>query len=354
MRPRLKPALRRVDRDEHTLQLGVHPHRAVVLTGVEPAVRRLIDSLDGTRTLTQAVAESDLDESSAREVIALLTARGVIDDAAVRPEPLAGLTRAERDRLRPDVDVLSLTSPDGGMDAVQRRRSAQVRVHGAGRVGAQIAVLLAASGIGHLCVVDSGTARREDVVPGGLGWSQVGTAREEGAVALARDIAPGVNAWSGRSASRLSDHGSRPDLVILAPVGPLDPVLVRELGAEEIPHLLATAFEGCGLVGPLVIPGMTPCLDCLDLTRRDRDLSWPAVKARLGGYPAGESACDTTLSSLVAAQAAGHAIAFVDGADVPAGSLDILPDRRWRHRSWERHPQCQCGRNDPNSLTMVA
>src|SRR5690606_40683072 len=68
-----------------------------------------------------------------------------------------------------------------------------------------------------------------------------------------------------------SDRASRPDLVVLAPVGPLDPALIRELGEEGIPHLLVTAYEGRGSVGPFVLPGVTPCLVCLELTRRDRD-----------------------------------------------------------------------------------
>src|SRR5690606_13402562 len=62
MRPRLKRALRRIDRDARTIQFGVHPAQAVVLGDVEPAVRRLIDSLDGTSTLEQAIAESELTE----------------------------------------------------------------------------------------------------------------------------------------------------------------------------------------------------------------------------------------------------------------------------------------------------
>lgn len=356
MRPRVKPVLRRVDRDARTLQFGVHPLRAVVLTDVEPAVRRLIESLDGTRTLPQIIAQSELDEASVREMIALLLARGVLDDASVRPDVLAALSTPERDRLRPDLARLSLTSSDGGLGELKRRRATQIRVYGAGRVGSQIAVLLAAAGIGHLCVVDSGTARREDVVPGGLGWPEVGLSREAGTVAVASRIAPGVNAWTGRQASRPGDGAGRPDLVILAPVEPLDGLLVRELDAQEIPHLLVAAFEGWGSVGPLVIPGVTPCLGCLDLTRRDRDPAWPMVSARLGGFPAGEIACDTVLSALVAAEAAGHALAFSDGSRsiVSNGTLDVSPGGRWRRRSWERHPQCHCGRNEIHPLTMVA
>ena len=39
--------------------------------------------------------------------------------------------------------------------------------------------------------------------------------------------------------------------------------------------------DGTGLVGPLVIPGVTSCLECADLHRRDRDAAWPAVAAQL-------------------------------------------------------------------------
>lgn len=358
MRPRLKRALRRVERDDRTLQFGVHPSHAIMLAEVEPAVRRLIDDLDGSRTLEQVLAESDLGEEPTRELVDLLTAHGLIEDAAASPGPLADLDRTDRDRLRPDLDRLALTSCDGGLAAFTRRRAGRVRIYGAGRVGAQVATLLAAAGVGHICVVDPGTARPQDVVPGGLGREEIGGPREEGAVAAARRIAPDVNAWPGRSASRPADGAPHPDLVILAPVDPLDPVLVRELLAEGIPHLPVTAFEGHGSVGPLVIPGRPLCLGCLDLTRRDRDPSWPVVNARTGGHHPGEIACDAVLSSLVAAQAAGCALAHLDGtgmtSDVVNGTLHVFPDWRWRRRSWEPHPECGCGRNPMSSLRMVA
>ena len=361
MRPRVKPALRRLERGERSLQLGVHPARAVVLADVEPAVRELIDALDGTATVPDLVArarEHGLGEAAVHELLGLLGRCGALDDAAVRPDALAGLPLAERDRLAPDLDELSLTggAADGGLGAMRRRRAAHVRVYGAGRVGAEIAALLAAAGVGHLCVVDPGEARRRDLAPGGLGWDQVGGRRDDGAVAVARRLARGVNAWSGRTAAHPGDGARRPDLVVLAPVGPLDGVLARELTELGVPHLLATAFEGIGSVGPLVLPGRTACLRCIDLARRDRDPDWPMVSARLGGYPAGEIACGTVLSSLVAAYTAGQVLAYVDGrgSHLAGGSVDVLPDWRWRKRSYRPHPQCSCYGNERDFRRMVA
>ncbi|MGW4424108.1 ThiF family adenylyltransferase [Streptosporangium sp. NPDC004631] len=360
MRPRLKPALCRVARDERTLQFGLHPRHAVLLADLEPEVRHWVESLDGVRDVAGVLAgavEAGIGEEHGRTLLNLLISRGVVDDAAVGPGPLRGLAMAERDRLQPDLDALSLTpgTTDGGLSALERRRGAHVRVYGAGRVGAQIVALLAASGIGRLCVVDSGTARNRDVVPGGLTWAHVGMSRQDGAVAVAGDLAPSVTAWTGDHAARPADGVRPPDLAVLAPVEPLDGLLVAELLDWKVPHLLVTAYEGFGSVGPLVLPGRSTCLQCLDLVRRDRDPGWPVVSARLGGFPAGEVACDTVTSTVVAAMAAGHALALIDGREsvVTNGTLDVLPDWSWKRRSWSVHPQCRCFRNNMGSLTMV-
>ncbi|MEU8361796.1 ThiF family adenylyltransferase [Nonomuraea sp. NPDC048882] len=153
----------------------------------------------------------------------------------------------------------------------------------------------------------------------------------------------------------LGDKWDRPDLVVLAQVGPLDTVLVNELNTLRIPHLLVAAFEGYGCVGPLVLPGETACLHCLDLTRRDHDPHWPIVTARLGGYPPGEIACDVALATAVAAAATGHALAYLDGKEssVTNGTVDVTPDWQWKRRSWRVHPQCRCMRSNPYSLRMV-
>ena len=60
-----------------------------------------------------------------------------------------------------------------------------------------------------------------------------------------------------------------------------DPRLVRDLHDAGSPHLPVRVRDGAGLVGPLVIPGVTSCLGCADLHRSDRDAAWPAVAAQL-------------------------------------------------------------------------
>ena len=430
----MKPALRRIDRDERTLQFGAHPERARMLTDLTPPVRRWIDGLDGTRDLARVLrdaASAGLDQDSARFLLDQLARQGLLHDASGAP---IRLPLAELDRLGPDLDAMDLASsiPGGGRETLRQRSQAHVRVYGAGRVGAQVAGLLATAGVGTIRVIDPEPARPQDLTPGGLTWAELGMSRQDGAVALARratsppasptagaqaggvpaegvprarrvptgDVSPARSVPQAGSAPKaagapgtarsakaagsagaakargrgpelqgfqqatvdaraggphLSDGWQRPDLVILTPVLPLDGVLVNELTELGIPHLLASAFEGHGSVGPLVLPGRTACLHCLDLTRRDRDPGWPIVTARLGGYPPGEIACDAVLATMVAAAVTGHALARLDGREsaVTNGTMDVFPDWHWKRRSWAIHPQCRCMRNNPYPLTMV-
>lgn len=47
--------------------------------------------------------------------------------------------------------------------------------------------------------------------------------------------------------------------------------------ADSVTHLLLRFVEGRALVGPLVVPGVTACLRCLDLHRTDVDPAWPLL-----------------------------------------------------------------------------
>jgi hypothetical protein len=50
------------------------------------------------------------------------------------------------------------------------------------------------------------------------------------------------------------------DLVVLTNYLVADPRLVRDFHSEGVPHLPVRMRDGIGLVGPLVIPGVTSCL----------------------------------------------------------------------------------------------
>jgi hypothetical protein len=198
--------------------------------------------------------------------------------------------------------------------------------------------VLAASGIGRVCVQDAGLTAAADAVVGGL------TAADEG---RPRSLAA---ADAVRRASPLTDlrplpPGAAADLVVLTrPWAASDP-LVAGLQRAGVPHLVATVRGQTGVVGPFVVPGATSCLRCADLHRRDADPRWPGLAAQLtAGEPPPSGATVTCL--LTAVTAAVQVLAFLDGASAPAAIEATLefapPDLLPRVRRWPAHPGCDC------------
>lgn len=334
MRPVLSPASRRLWRDPQTLQLGRAGARAVVLAGLDPEVRAVLGLLDGTRDLKgveQAAVEVGCSAARARELLDLLTGAGLVVDAGERWP--ARLDVDERDRLAADVASLCLLHRGAGLAALRRRDAASVVVLGAGRVGAPLAALLAAAGVGSVDVSDDGTARDPDAAVGGLRPEDVGRRRGEAARERLHEL----------STSTRSGPVRRPDVVVLAPAAAPEDDDAAVLQRDGIPHLLAEVRDTVGVVGPLVLPGRSACLRCLDLARTDRDPGWPALAVQLSARPA--PACDAVLAAAVSAQAALQVLTLLDGG-LPAsigGSLELaLPDWRWRRRTWPPHPACPC------------
>ena len=350
MRPVLSPAARRLWRDPETLQLGQVPGRAAVLCGLDPVTRQALGLLDGTRDRAQviaAAAAAGCPPPRTALLLDLLASAGLLEDAGADLGPLAALERDERERFTADLASLALVRGDGGLPAAGHRAEARVLVIGAGRVGAPLAGMLAAAGVGSVDVLDevAGTPQDTGVGAGDLG--DVGRSRGQVARERLRGCAPSTTAGPL----------PRVDLVVLAPVRPDQLDHARRQVPAGTPHLLAEVRETVGVVGPLVLPGRTACLHCLDLTRSDLDPDWPVLAAQLSQPSRSRTACDGPLALSVASQAAMQALAVLDGTTDPAslgGTLELaLPDWRWRRRSWPVHPDCGCVAGPPARISLL-
>src|SRR3954454_5392269 len=143
------------------------------------------------------------------------------------------------------------------------------------------------------------------------------------------------------------------DLVVLSDFLVADPRVVRELHAARVAHLPVRVRDGAGLVGPLVIPGMTSCLDCADLHRSDRDAAWPAVAAQLRRAVGSADRATVLATAALALPQVDRVIHAVrDGVGVgesaePPRSLDTTLEFDVNAgaivaRRWSRHPRCWC------------
>jgi bacteriocin biosynthesis cyclodehydratase domain-containing protein len=145
---------------------------------------------------------------------------------------------------------------------------------------------------------------------------------------------------------RTFDDGAVADLVVLT--RPTLPDLADALVRDRVPHLAVRAGEAIGVIGPLVRPGRSACLRCVDLRKADADPAWPKIAAQATFAQAQPQACDTVLAAMTATLACAQALALIDRPlVVPVtvnGTLEVvLPDWQWRRRTWPPHPACPCG-----------
>ncbi|SEH90127.1 hypothetical protein SAMN04489835_5452 [Mycolicibacterium rutilum] len=226
----------------------------------------------------------------------------------------SGATTADLQQAAPDVERAVLDGLIGALvkarvltaDAARRGRSAAVRVHGRGPLS--------------------------DLLLGALRCSGARVTH-----------------------SNRSDAGAPPgslDLVVLADYLVADPRMVRDLHAGQVPHLPVRVRDGVGLVGPLVIPGVTSCLGCADLHRSDRDPAWPAVAAQLRHTVGAADRATVLATAALALNQIDRVVRAVGGersgaGDEPPPALDSTLEfdvnvGAVAVRRWSRHPRCTC------------
>jgi bacteriocin biosynthesis cyclodehydratase domain-containing protein len=182
--------------------------------------------------------------------------------------------------------------------------------------------------------------------------TRTGSIRVHGRGPLSELLAEGLRSSGARVKQSNQPHAAvtsaDADLVVLTDNLVTDPRMLRELHSQGVAHLAVRVRDGTGLVGPLVIPGVTSCLNCADFHRRDRDAAWPAVAAQLRDTVGVADRATLLATAALALSQVSRVIGAIRGAesdppaslsatlefDVHAGSIVA--------RQWARHPLCSC------------
>lgn len=237
------------------------------------------------------------------------------------------------------VQAGALIDGAGGRRAAARRADGTVVVVGDGPVAVGVVVGLVHAGVGAVHADAAGSVRAADLGTGYLDDDR-GHDRRAATSAAVRRLCPAAAAPP--PPQRLA-----PDLVVLADDLAPDPVRVAELHTAGTAHLAARLRDGVGVVGPLVLPGRSACLGCLELHRCARDPEWPRVSALLVGR---RGSADPACTAATAALATAQALAALDGlagAGSPPPTLDAALELdpvagTLVRRSWAPWPGCRC------------
>ncbi|MFT3661423.1 MAG: TOMM precursor leader peptide-binding protein [Gordonia sp. (in: high G+C Gram-positive bacteria)] len=144
------------------------------------------------------------------------------------------------------------------------------------------------------------------------------------------------------------------NLMLLADRPLVDPAVRLALMAARTPHLPVGLAGGAGVIGPLVLPGLTGCLQCADLHRAELDPEWPVLAARLNSAAGGADPETTAVTAALAVQEIQSLAARL--AD-PRGTPPQIVDHQLRVHSHPAgtslleappHPGCPCRGQSPH------
>lgn len=280
-----------VVRDHDSVQVGLSPDRAVVVTAPPSCGPRglaaLLSALEGGAYLDAAATRAGVDTADLPAVARIL----------IRLAELGHVRLTTPGSAAPEPEP----DPEPRPPAIR-----QIHILGVGQMSEILRGPLAVNG----CRVTTGPDP-------GLGFD--------------RDRPP----WLRR--------GPAPDLVILTGSVAVDPVVAAALTSSGQAHLHVYCRDGRVVVGPTVLPGSTPCLRCLDLFRAECDPRWPFVAAQLvgrtpdAGVPALTAATALILAEVYASREPGLQLQTL-GATVEINPAEGL----WKRLEWPAAGRCTC------------
>ncbi len=150
-----------------------------------------------------------------------------------------------------------------------------------------------------------------------------------------------AHVWSGASTTTVLARTSRDvaagncDIAILVSDFVVSPIDTQPWLGRDIPHLAVIFGESSVTVGPLVRPGFSACIRCVELHRVDADPAWSAIAPQVWGKRA-----SSNIAPLATHAAADSLRLVADGA-----THSIRIDSRSLGRTTTAHvphPDCGC------------
>lgn len=326
----LHPNVHTFTRSDTEIQLGIHPQRAVVMSNHAHELLRLCDGQFSIDELCQQLGDH-LPE--VREFVTLLVRNHLLIESSsfIPHHPINEIQRLNHFR---EVGCAN--------DLAQRRGETEISLHGAGRLGTTIALLLASSGYPAIRTHDDRLVAGEDVTAWGASRIDIGHRRDRICAllmeranrgALNRQLHPRMNTTKRLAVVITDQSGDWPWL---------DPLEVDAHLESSTPHIVATVAHSAARWSNVIMPGQGACTRCDYQRTVDSDPQWAMISAQLRNRPA----LDLAPASLILATAT-HIVATIENwlssVTQPSGAhLLEWPDLQESFSPWSSHPACGC------------
>lgn len=257
-------------------------------------------------------------------------------------------------RLVPELTSTTWRSKakDGGVSIINSRRGWHVNIYGGSRIATLLYGILLSSGVTHTrlyAAQENRTISEPDLCAGFLRASDIGLSYKARLDELARELslfptAP-ARPHHKQETEGVNEKGSPAEHIIAIVVGNPPSDELQTWMSEGIAHLLVDSPDGASVtIGPLVIPGKTPCTRCVSIANEDLNELWREVSWKKQNSPISE--VPVAVAHHVAGFLALELLAFLDeGTSKMIGAsarIDFHSPTVTEKRLYARHPACGC------------
>lgn len=342
---RINPNHQALWRNPFEMQLGLGENQ-VVLKKLTPAQERLIAALyrgiadQQLPTITKQLGLSkEESESVLQQVEPIMLAENpkLKSKVELSPEFIAGAFS--------EIIRASLLHAVDGEAVLIGRAGRSIHIEDFSRTGLSIAQGLAAAGVGHLISHDEQQVLPADLGPTGYPTQLLGRPRVD---ALRTMLAASPNkAMVSTGKKLLEKQLQKIDCAVLIVQQAIEPRRYSHWVNRDVPHIAVSFDTEFASISPMIIPGQTACLFCLDSMRAKQDKNWPVLASQL---IASQKKFDDTASQLFTAGVVIQKIlARVDKIAGFELSEENLSGYRMNLKSgeitefiWPKHPACGC------------
>lgn len=190
--------------------------------------------------------------------------------------------------------------------ALRKRKASKVFVSSLNRTGLIITKGLAASGIGSVFTADQKAVLPQDTLDLGYPISEQGNQRAR----VAKRLIPSTRV---ELHSRVSSSYEKADVAVLIATDVLPPRVYSQWMNRDVPHLAVIFSEAGVMVSHLVLPGITPCLACVEIHKLEQDPHWAKTAPQLAHLE--RDLADSSLSLFGASVALSLCLNLIDSIE---------------------------------------
>ena len=314
--------------------LALPSHGLLLTQGAQIQMAR---AFDGRRSTSDIATGLMCEPTAVDEFVELLKNHGFVDElrepVADGSHDLSAQVIASRSATERALIAHRSGSRDGGAQEFLAREAATILISGENRLSRNLLVGLQASGFTNTRLISRAYLPARitgaDICGLAVRASDIGKLRRDFTAELIR------NSQIARGEQLPKPF---PDLIIS--MVPIEWDYVQRWMSEDSCHLHINQIVGKEIeVGPLVIPGVTPCLRCVALTKRDNGTSVDHESLRTE-LP---SAAVALISGLLALAVGEYFSTGTTAFHAASYWYDLLsPLRPPELRHWEFHPECGC------------